>query len=277
MRGNEAANPSDGRSGEVGSVKRALAVLNSFSRERPEFGVNELARLYGIHPSSMSRLVGTLAAAGFLRLNPTTGRYRLGFSLVERAGLVLLELDIRAVAQPIMRDMVQKGEETANLAVLAGHEAVVIEQASSPRPCRYVSWVGRRIPLHATAHGKVLLAFHSQAERDELIRSIADAEGRFPRITETTITNVEELNGVLSEVAEVGYATAFGEMDIDLSAVAAPVFNHSGEVVASVSLSGPSYRYKPEYTIFLADLVVEYSRRISMELGWRGRGSGESL
>ena len=261
---------SNGRLGGVGSVKRALAVLGSFSKERPEIGVNELARMHGLHPSSISRIVGTLATAGYLRVNPATGRYRLGFSLVERAGLVLLELDIRAVAQPIMREMVQRGGETANLAVLDSREAVVVEQAPSPRPCRYVSWVGRRVPLHATAHGKVLLAFRSAAEREAILQTISDLEGNFPRLTEATIATVDGLISDLEAVVAKGYAVALGEMDPDLSAVAAPVFDHSGAVVASLSLSGPSFRYTPERVAFLADLVVECSRMISAELGWRG-------
>ncbi len=254
----------------VQSVGRAIALLRSFSRETLELGVNELARAHRLHPSSVSRLLATLAEAGFVRLNPATGRYRLGFAALEIAGLVLLQLDFRAVAQPVMREIAKRGEETANLAVLDGNEAVIVEQAPSPRPFSMVSWVGRRIPLHATAHGKVLLTFNPSARSEAVIAALADAQGRLPAVTQTTLTSVTALRQALALTAERGYAVAFGELTPDGAAVAAPVFDHTGAVAASLSLSGPLFRYDAAHVAELAALVVAGTRRISAELGWRG-------
>ena len=256
--------------GDIQSVRRALSLLMSFSRERPELGVNELARAHGLHRSSVSRLLATLADAGFVRVDPISGRYRLGLALLERAGLLLLQMDIRAIAQPIMHELAPRGEETVTLAALDGLEAVVIEQASPARPCRFVSWPGRRVPLHATAHGKVLLAFREPAERDRMLARLVDADGRFPRLTAATITTAEALAEELRLTRERGYGLAMMEMDRDLAGVATPVFDHNGQVVASVSLSGPAFRYQPEHVTFLASLIVEGGRRLSRELGWQG-------
>jgi DNA-binding IclR family transcriptional regulator len=256
--------------GDIQSVRRALGLLMSFSRERPEQGVNELARAHGLHPSTVSRLLATLADAGFVRVDPASGRYRLGLTLLERAGLVLLQMDIRTMAQPIMRELAQRGEETVNLAVLDGLQAVVIEQASPARPCRFVSWPGRRVPLHATAHGKVLLAFREPGERDQIIARLVAADGALPRLTEATLVTPAALLADLARTRERGYALAVLEMDRDLAAVAAPVFDHTENVVASLSLSGPVFRYQPEHVTFLGSLIVEGAQRLSRELGWRG-------
>jgi DNA-binding IclR family transcriptional regulator len=248
----------------------------SFSRERPEFGVNELARIHGLHPSSVSRLLATLADAGFVRADPVSGRYRLGLTLLERAGLVLLQMDIRTIAQPVMRELADRGEETVNLSVLDGLEAVVIEQAAPARPCRFVSWPGRRVLLHATAHGKVLLAFREPAEESELIARIAGPDGSLPRRTESTIGTAADLREELRLTRARGYGIAIKEMDRDLAGVAAPVFDHSGKVVASVSLSGPVFRYQPEHVAFLGSLIIAGAQHISRELGWRGPDAAES-
>jgi DNA-binding IclR family transcriptional regulator len=214
-------------------------------------------------------LLATLAEAGFVRVNPATGRYRLGFAALEIAGLVLLQLDIREAAQPVMRELALRGGETANLAILDGQEAVIVEQAPSPQPCRVVSWVGRRVPLHATAHGRVLLTFRPQPEREELLAALADSAGVLPPWSEKAPHTLAELRQIIAATAARGYALAQGELDREVAGVAAPVYNHLGAVVASLSLSGPTYRYEPAHVAALAALLVEGTRRISAELGWR--------
>jgi DNA-binding IclR family transcriptional regulator len=260
--------PGGGQAADVQSVRRAMQFLRAFSATRVEIGVSELAREHGLHPSSVSRLLRTLADAGFVRLNPGTGRYRLGFGVLELAGLLLHDLDVRTAARPEMQALAARSRATVNLAVLDGHEAVVVEQALADSGFRYASRVGRRIPLHATAHGKALLAHSTPAQQEALVRAITGADGRLARLTAATTVDPEALAAELRRTAERGFATAFGEMDVHLAGVAVPLFDHSGAVVASLALPGPVERYAPAYVECLAALAREAGRRISAELGW---------
>lgn len=250
------------------SVRRALLLLRSFKRDRAEVGINELAREHGLNPSSVSRLMGTLAEQGFVRLNRETGRYRLGFAPLELAGLLLLHLDIRAAAQPAMRELALASGETVNLALLEGHEAVIVEQALAPSTFRFVSWIGRRIPLHATAHGKVHLAFSSAEDRAQILDLIADHDGNLPRYTPATIGTRAVLEAEINLVVARGYATAHGELDQERSGVAVPIFDYRGELAASLAVPGLSYRNTPERVETLVRLATEASQHISRELGW---------
>lgn len=262
-----------GPAADVQSVRRALQFLRTFSSDRPELGVNELARAHGLHPSSVSRLLRTLADAGFVRLNPQTGRYRLGFSVLELAGLLLHDLDVRAAARPDMQALASRSRETVNLAILDGHEAVVVEQALSDSVFRYASRVGRRIPLHATAHGKVLLAYSPAARREALLRAGVGEDGLLTRFTPETVTDPLLLEAELRDILARGYATASGELDVHLAGVAVPIIDHTRAVVASLALPGPLERYTAEHMAALATLAQEAGRRVSAGLGWRA-GAG---
>ena len=259
--------PQADRRSDVQSVRRALALLKAFSPSRSELGVGEAARLIGVHTSSASRLLATLADAGFVRQDAVSGRYRPGFAALELAGLVMNSLDIRTEALGTMRDLSKTVGETVNLSVLDGAEAVIIEQAAVASTVRYVSWIGRRIPLHATAHGRAHLGFLPDEQRESLIASIA-TDGRFPTYTPGTVATLDALRHELQLVRQRGYAISSAELDLELAGVAVPILNYTGSVVASMSISGPSYRLPIERLHQLAELATAAGREISTQLGW---------
>lgn len=259
------------RTGEVQSVRRALELLTSFTPERIEIGVNELARENGLHPSSVSRSMATLAAAGLVRVDPETGRYQLGLRILELAGVLLVGMDVRVIAQAHMHALSREVEETVNLSVLSGHEAVIVEQALMRSGIAFVSWIGRRVALHASSHGKVLLAFQPPNVRDELVASLVDSSGKLPKLTPRTIETPRELAVQLERIKSQGFATARGELSVDSSALSAPIFDSAGHVAAALVVVGPTFRMPARRLAELAPRVVEVSREISIGLGWTPR------
>jgi DNA-binding IclR family transcriptional regulator len=158
--------------------------------------------------------------------------------------------------------------ETVNLAILSGRDALYLDQAAGPAALSPHNWAGKRIPLHATSDGKVLLAYLPEAE---LAASLVPPLARF---TERTITDLREFARVLAEVRRRGYATAVDELEAGLTAIAAPVRDAGGDVVASVSASGPSFRVTADRIAGMAESICRAAAGISRRLGWPGPEQG---
>jgi len=252
------------RSSDVQSVERAIVILRSFSLERPERGVSELSRQLGVHKSTVSRLMRTLEHGGLLSRNPETERYRLGVDLIGLAAQVVSYADVRQVARPFLRELAEGCQETVNLSVLDAGQVVNLEQfAPHARRIKNIGRVGRRMPPHCTAAGKMLLAYLPQ---DELDRILHDGLQRF---TLQTITDPAELRRELDRVRERSYATVREELEDGLNVVAAPVHDHTGQVVASVSVAGPAYRVTPALFPDLAARLMDTAAKISERLGYK--------
>lgn len=246
------------------SVERAIAILRSFSREKPERGVSELSRELGVHKSTVFRLLATLERHGLVARNPETERYRLGLELLVLAAQVVEHMDLREIARPHLRDLSERCQETVNLAILHEGQVMDIEQFAPPvRSVKNIGWVGRRMPPHCTAAGKVLLA---HLPKDRLERFL---QSRLERLTPRTITDPERLREELERVRAQGYAIAEEELEDGLNALAAPIYDHTGAVNAAVSLAGPAFRVPPAMFPHLAGLLLDTCARISAELGYR--------
>jgi IclR family KDG regulon transcriptional repressor len=253
------------RSSTVQSVERAIAILKSFDQEKPERGVNELSRELGLHKSTVSRLMITLERGGLLSRNPETERYRLGVDLIGMAAQVVSYMDIRQVARPFLRQLAETCQETVNLAVLDAGQIVNLEQFVPPaRQVKNIGRVGRRMCPHCTAAGKVLLAHLSQDELDRILQAGLD------RFTPHTITDPHEMRQELMQVREQGYAVSQEELEEGLNVVAAPIYDHTGQMTASVSVAGPAYRVTPELFPELVARLMNTTAKISERLGYRG-------
>lgn len=246
----------------IQSVQRAAALLKAFDDGPAELGVTELSRRARLHKSTASRLLATLEREGLLERVPGTEKYRLGFGLVRLAARVTHFGDVRLAARPALAALAEASRETVHLAVLDGDEVVNVEQVAGPHIVGMSSWVGRRTPPHCVANGKALLAF----QPDEAIERVLAAP--LARLTERTIVDPGRLRAELAEVRRRGYATALGEIEEGLHAVAAPVRDASGRVVASVSVSGPSYRVRAARIDEIGALTLDAAARISERLGF---------
>ncbi|MFC1879617.1 IclR family transcriptional regulator [Chloroflexota bacterium] len=218
----------------VGSVLRAVSLLRCFSIEAPELSVTELSGILDVHKSTVSRLLATLAKEGLVDRDPDSSKYRLGLGLLELAGLVLLHADLRQIARPFLRQLSESTQETVNLAILDGGMSFNLEQAVSyDRRVIGIGWLGRRAPLHVSSTGKVMLAYLPKKQLQSIL------EIQLARFTEYSITDVDILRIELQGVRERGYAIGSQELEIGMNAVAAPVRDHIGEVIAAVSVTAP--------------------------------------
>ncbi len=217
----------------VAAVERAVAVLDALADDGSELGTNELARRTGLHPSTVSRLLSTLAEAGLVDHVADTGRYRLGIRLLQLGNAVLARLDLREVARPELRALVAETGETATLSAPGDPDAVTVDFVQSGSSVQSVATLGRPSVAHATATGKVALAF-GQVEL---------GPGRLPAFTHRTITDRAVLASEIETVRKQGWAEALGEREEDLNAIAAPVHGSRGELAAVLGLQGPGPRF----------------------------------
>jgi DNA-binding IclR family transcriptional regulator len=212
---------------------RALAVLGSFSDERPEQTLGEIAAVTGLASATTHRLVTELVEWGVLE-RPARGRYRIGIRLWQLGSLAPVARDLRDSALPALQDLAAVTGQVVHLVVLDGHEALFVERLAGHTDVPVRSRVGRRLPLHASGPGKVLLA-HAPAEFvDELLAR------KLPRTAAGTITDPGRLRRALADIRSMGYCLSRDEMTDGASSVAAPIVGPSGEVVASVSVVVPS-------------------------------------
>lgn len=223
--------PTTGR--RVSSLERAIAVLGALADAPGDLGTNEIARRVGLNASSVSRLLGTLAGDEFVRRVPETGRYRLGPRLIELGNAALGRIDLRELSRPHLLELVEVTGETATLSVPGEQTAITVDFVQSRASVRSVAELGRQSVLHATAIGKVALAYGGAKL----------PEGPLAALTPYTITDPDELAREVTQVRERGWAEAMREREDTLSAIAAPVLDPGDGLVAVLGLQGPAVRF----------------------------------
>lgn len=247
----------DGRARPVASVARALALLDVLRESDEDLGVNELARRIGVSPSTASRLLATLEVAGIVQRDGQ-GPFRLGLGLVTLADRVLARLDLRALARPVLVELMERTGETATLSVPGEREAITVDSVPSRSSVVSMARLGRPSVAHATAVGKVMLAFGG----GELPR-----ERDLEALTERTITDRAQLAREVLSVRQRGYGTVFGERELDVNAVAAPVFDRAGALAAILGLQGPANRLEDPTRLLteLRDGAATLTRALGVE------------
>jgi len=240
----------------VAAVERALAVLDAVA-EAEDVGTNELARRTGINPSTVSRLLATLAARGLVRHVEETGRYQLGARLVQLGTAALAGLDMRELARPMLASLAAETGETATLSVPGEPDAITIDFVQSPSSVQSVARVGRSSIAHATATGKVALAFGAAVLPSGDLRTYTDR----------TITDRDALAAELVGVREQGLARALGEREDDLNAIAAPVLDARGQVVAILGIQGPDSRFDTSAMLDASVVLLDSARKLEVSLG----------
>lgn len=251
-----------GDANSVFALRRGLSILDQFSGRAGELGVNELARLVGMHKSTVSRLCATLENAGYLERDASTGRFRLGARIYQLAGATTSTTDVRLVARPVMLELVENSSETATLGVREGKDIVTIDVVDGLNYMRMATRVGMRTQLHASAVAKAILAWMPEAEVDELL-----ADWPMAALTPNTITDGATLKHRLAEVRERGFAFDEEELEVGLRCVAAPIRDPLGRVVAGLSISGPRHRMTEEAMQRFGALVRDAAEKISARLG----------
>jgi IclR family acetate operon transcriptional repressor len=216
----------------VASVARALALLDELLDSDEGLGVNELARRIGVNASTASRLLATLESAGIVQRDGQ-GPFRLGLHLVTLGDRVLSRLDLQALARPVLLELMERTGETSTLSLPGEGEAITVDSVPSRSSVVSMARLGRPSIPHATAVGKVMLAFGGDALPRE--RSLT-------ALTDRTITDRTRLAAEVAAVRERGYGTVFGEREVDVNAIAAPVFGRAGGLAAILGVQGPASR-----------------------------------
>lgn len=248
----------------VQSVDRALTILEMLAREG-EAGVTEIAADLGVHKSTAFRLLATLEAHRLVEQDGERGRYRLGVGNLRLAGATTARLDLVTEARPVCRQLAADTGETVNITVRSETSALYLDQVvAGSSAINSHNWVGQHIPLHATSNGKVLLSELTDDELKEAVRAL-------PRVTDRTVTSRSQLRADLEQVRETGYAVVVDELEVGLTAAAAPIRSAHGDIIASISISGPTFRLtqgKLEETI---PMLVAAATEVSHRLGWGQR------
>jgi DNA-binding IclR family transcriptional regulator len=245
------------------AVLRAIALLKAFTDDHPQLGLAELARMVGLNKTTTYRLLTALESQGLIARNPANDTYRLGPEVIALGGRALRASDLRAVGRTELEGLAHTTGETATLEALLGLEVLVLDEVSGAYLIGATQYIGARWPAHATSTGKVLLAFLPEMELAALLQQ------PLAQVTHQTITAPDALSQALAQIREQDYAIAIEELEIGFSAIAAPVRNHDGQVIAALSINGPSARLTPERLQEVASLVVEAAARVSIQLGFK--------
>lgn len=243
----------------VRSVDRAASLLIALGETQGEAGVTELARRLGLHKSTASRLLATLQKRGLVQQDDDSGKYRLGLTVVRLGGHAERSLDLRSIALSELESLARSVHETTTLEVLEGDSVLTVVYTDASGMGR--DRTGRNSPLHATAPGKVLLA--NQPER-EVIRL---SKIGFTPYTAHTIVRVDLLLEELARVRKRGFATAFGEHEPTVNAIAVPVFDQRASVVAALEVRASGNRITPSRVPELVDRAREVAAVITDHIG----------
>jgi DNA-binding IclR family transcriptional regulator len=247
------------------AVERALSMLEAIAQEPEGLSNAEISRKLQIPKSSASYILRTLVQRSYLNRDPQTGKYRVGLKILSLSRGALSGLDVREVALPIMRHLMEKTNLTCHLAILDGPEAVYIEKVEPQGFIKMDTWVGRRMRVHATSVGKALVAYIPQERLEKILSSGMEKR------TSKTITTVPRFLKELDRVRTQGYAVDDEENNMGARCVGAPIFNQSGAIEASLGLSGTTQHVNAQTMTRIVEALKDAARHISMQLGYRAQ------
>jgi IclR family KDG regulon transcriptional repressor len=247
----------DSNTYNVRAVERATWILSAFDGEHAERGVSEIAQATGLHKATAHRIIMTLLNCGFLERTADGEKFRLGLRLVELGLGALRRLDFRRAAFPYMQQLVERFEETCDLGIFDRGRVLYVEVVHSAHALTVAARVGRHLPVHCTASGRVLLAFLPP----EVVEPILSAP--LPAYTEKTITSPARLREELEATRQRGYGLDDEEFEVGIRAVSVPIRDIDGNLIAAMSMLGPSNRLTPERIPEIADALVETANAVS--------------
>lgn len=246
--------------GTLTTLVKGLDMLETLASSNEARGVTDLARQLGLMKSNVHRLLRTLAARGYVRQDPESGRYACTLKLWELGSHLAESMDVVAVARPQLAELARLTDETIHLSVLDNGEVIYIDKIDSPQPVRAYSRIGGRAPAYCVATGKALLAHADAATLDAL-------GGQLEAYTPRTITDRPALERELRRVRDSGYAINRGEWRDTVGGVAAALFDSRRRAVAAIGISGPLERLGLARMREFAPHVVAAARAISLALG----------
>lgn len=248
----------------IGSLDRGLHILEMLGSAAEPLGVTEIAGALKVDKSTAYRLLYTLQARGYVS-QVETRKYQLGSKCIELGSLALKTIDMRMQARPFLEELAEQTGQTIHLAVLSSIEAIYVDRVQGSSVIAISTDIGMEAPGHCTASGKALFAHLSP---EQLRQTYSGRE--LPQFTPRTITDLASLEAHLQVVREQGYAVDDEERYQGVRCVAAPIFDHRGQVVASISVSGPSSQIDLNRLEELKGVVAKAATQLSAKLGYTG-------
>jgi IclR family KDG regulon transcriptional repressor len=255
------------RNYDITALQRGLRLLHLFSEFPSGLSAKQVAELSRLPVSTVHRFLANLVSAGFLNRDGE-GSHHLGIACFSIGQAAVGQLDIRRLSLPYLRELNQQTRETIHLTVRHGMSAVYVEKLDSPEPLRIHSRIGAAVPLQCTAVGKVMLAYMPAEEQDRIL-----SELDFKRLTPNSVGNLQELKTELYRVRKNGYACDLEEHELHIRCVAAPIWDHTGSVQSSLSITAPTLRMPVTRLRQLAPLIQAAGLKISAELGYQAAAS----
>lgn len=245
------------------TVEKALSILLEFIPHNQPMGTVDLSAKLNLHKSTVNRMLHVLSRFGFLQQDPQSKKFSLGKAADELGKAVNRSYDAQlvAVAGPHLDNLCHRLQETVVLEMLSGHSTLLVYVAEGPGPVYVREAVGERRPVHASAGGKLLLAFSSLETRNRLLN------GNLPLVTSKTITAPDLLHAHLNKIRQQQYATDDEEVHEGIRAVAAPIFNRNKEIIAAAVVTGLVQKISLDRGSSIIAHVRATAVKISSQLG----------
>ncbi len=254
------------------TIRRAVSVLDLLGAAPEGVALRQIGESLGLTKSTAHRILSGLIAGGLVELSRDTRRYRLGLKVVELSAVLLDSMDVREQGKPFMQRLSDLSRETVHMGLLDRFEVVFIGHIESPESVRMSLRVGHRAPAHCSSLGKVMLADLDDAG---IRRSLHGRD--LPSFTPKTITDPQKLLAVLQEIRARGYAWDDEENRPGIRCLGAPVRDHTGRVIAAISVSGPTFRFTRQRAEEFIAPLMEAANGISERMGWRAPRRQEAL
>ncbi|EJL39181.1 IclR family transcriptional regulator [Brevibacillus agri] len=247
----------------LSSVRNGCRLLKMFLDSPKELGVTELSKKLQLSKGAVHKLLSTLESEGFIRQNEKTKQYTLGYTLLELGTKVLTNHDIVDFSKPFLTGLVSRVNELAVLCVQDSKDAIYVAKEDSKHPIRFTVESFRRFPLYSTTAARVLLAYQPESFQDEIL-----AEQPLKMYTPHSYTSIEEVKADLQAIRERGYEISSNRRNTGVTGIAAPIFDSTGQVTASISVIGPTDRVMPKKEEIIQETLATV-RDMSTQLGYR--------
>jgi len=248
----------------IKNIINTSGILNYFIKKGKPVTLTELSEKLNIYPSTIHRILDTLRYLGYVDQLSDSGKYQLGLSSLELGMAKLSQIDLVKEAMPYLDELSRKFNENVYLGVLFEDMVLYLAKKETSRKVRIATHVGTRAYFNCTALGKVLIAFFTKDEREKIYKNIG-----FLRFTKNTITNKNQFEKEIKKVREQGFAIDDEESEEDIQCIAAPIRDHSGNVIAALSISAPSYRFDVKKQTQLKSEIIKYGQKISKSSGYK--------
>jgi len=245
---------------KVKSLYKALKILECFTTKNPELGITEISEKMGLYKSNVHNIITTFEKAGYMEKNPENGKYRLGLKILELAHIITSNISLRKIIVPYMQEIANKANEIVYFGIPREGQVLYLDSAYPRNSVPSRSMLGETAPMYCTAIGKAMLAWFDDREIQDIISQ------KLVRFTENTITNPELLMKEMKEIRKRGYAVDNMEHEYGIKCVGMAIRNRNGQVVAGLSVSGPSLRFTEDRIKELAALISQNIEAIQERL-----------